>query len=333
MQDNSLFEEDIPPQMLVDLFKKMTLIRRFEEKIIDVYPQQEMKTPVHLYIGEEAIAAGVCAHLCREDYIFSTHRNHGHCLAKGIPPAILLAEFYGKKTGCSMGKGGSMHPVAPECGILGTTAIVGGGIPLAVGAALASSMKGDDKVSVVFFGDGASEEGSFHESLNFASLKRLPVVFVCENNFYATNSPIAARQPNDCIAKKAEGHGIPGVQVNANEVLDIYRAAHGAVRRARAGEGPSLLECRTYRWKGHVGPECDYEKGCRSRQELEAWMEKCPVNNMKNYLLKDGVISEEEIKAIVSKVDMELDAALLFAKESPFPGRDELLHHVYFERA
>ncbi len=323
---------DIPAYVLIDLLRKMLFIRRFEEKIVDVYSEQDMKTPVHLCIGEEAIAVGVCANLNRDDYIFTTHRSHGHCLAKGMDPKQLLAEFYGRKTGYCKGKGGSMHPASVEHNVLGTSAIVGGGIPIAVGTALASWMKKDNRVSVTFFGDGATEEGTFHESMNFASLKRLPVVFVCENNFYATNSPISARQPHDNIAKKAEGYGMPGIQIDGNDVIQVYRTAKEVIQVARNGGGPTLIECRTYRWKGHVGTDYDYEKGCRPRQELEEWMNKCPINSYKDYLIESGIISNTEFQAMISEIDSALQCAITFAKESPFPDISELLKDVYFER-
>ena len=326
------YMEKIPRETLLALCRTMVYIRRFEEKIVAVYGMQDMKTPVHLYIGEEAIASAVCAHLHSDDYLFTTHRSHGHCLAKGVDPGALLAEFYGRKTGCCRGKGGSMHPAFPGNGIPGTSAIVGGGIPLAVGTALASAMRGDGKVSVVFFGDGASEEGTFHESLNFAALKKLPVVFVCENNFYATNSPLSARQPHDHVARKAEGYGIKGIRVDGNNVLEVYAAAGEAVQKARNGEGPALVECVTYRWKGHVGPDCDYEKGCRPQSELESWMDKCPVKLYKEYLIGRNILTEGEYREITNEIDLILEEALEFAKGSPFPGPEELLSDIYFER-
>jgi pyruvate dehydrogenase E1 component alpha subunit len=320
------------PEVLLSLMRTMVLVRRFEEKIIEVYPMQDMKTPVHLYIGEEAIASGVCAHLKKDDYIFTTHRSHGHCLAKGTGPEMLYAEFYGRSTGCSKGKGGSMHPADPENGILGTTAIVGGGIPLAVGTALASKMKKDGKISVTFFGDGASEEGTFHESLNFASMKQLPVVFICENNSYATTSPISQRQPHDNIAIRAEGYGIPGIAVDGNDVLEVYKAAGEAVQRARDGQGPTLIECKTYRWKGHVGPDCDHEKGCRPIEDLNKWMERCPVEMFKNFLIKNRFISETEYANMLGEIDRELDRSIKAARQCALPDKEELLKDVFHEK-
>jgi pyruvate dehydrogenase E1 component alpha subunit len=322
---------NIPRDVLIELYRKMLLIRRFEEKIVEVYPVQDMKTPVHLYIGEEAIAAGVCANLAREDYIFTNHRSHGHCLAKGVDPKLLYAEFYGRITGCCKGKGGSMHPAVPEYGILGSSAIVAGGIPIAVGAALASKMKQDGKISVAFFGDGAVDEGTFHESLNFAALKRLPVVFVCENNLYATSSHQAVRHSQLNIAKKADGYGMPGEQIDGNNVLEVYTAARRAVNRARKGEGPTLIECKTYRWKGHVGPETDYQKGIRPKHELDEWMKKCPIKTYKEFLTENRIWTESVSQDMIRKIDAELEAALRFAKESPFPEKEELFNDVYMD--
>jgi TPP-dependent pyruvate/acetoin dehydrogenase alpha subunit len=315
---------------LRSLFRHMLRIRRFEEKIIELYPAQDMRTPVHLCVGQEAIAAGVCENLHRDDYLFSTHRNHGHYLAKGIRVEAMMAEFYGRVTGCSRGKGGSMHPVAPECGILGTSAIVGGGIPLAVGTALASRLRRDGKISVTLFGDGATDEGTFHESLNFASLKQLPVLFVCENNFYATNSPQAARQPHDNIAERGAGYHIPGFQVDGNDVLQVYRTVRRAAAWAREGKGPSLIECRTYRWKGHVGPDCDFEKGCRPEAELLDWMSRCPLERFQAYVLEKGIMTPAAIDNLEAAIAEELAAAARFGQESPWPEKADLLTDVYY---
>lgn len=223
-----------------------------------------------------------------------------------------------------------MHLCDPENGILGSTAIVGGGIPIAVGAALASYMKGTDTVSVAFFGDGAMDEGTFHESMNFASLKKLPVIFLCENNFYATNSPQSARQPHDNIAMRAAGYGMPGVQVDGNDVVAVCEAAKEAIDRARSGGGPSLVECRTYRWKGHVGPDCDVEKGCRPRDEHEMWLKKCPVERTRKLLLENKIMSEKEMEKLLDKINKEMDEAVDFGRSSPFPDASELFEDVYY---
>jgi pyruvate dehydrogenase E1 component alpha subunit len=321
--------KDIAPQVLVDLCRTMLLIRRFEEKIIEVYGRQDMKTPVHLYIGQEAIAAGVCGHLSKEDYIFTTHRSHGHCLAKGMDPRKLYAEFYGRIDGCCRGRGGSMHPADASLGILGTTAIVGGCVPLAVGTALASAMRKDGRVSVVFFGDGACDEGSFQEGLNFAALKKLPVLFVCENNFWAVGSPQSARHAHGDIYKRAEGFAMPGVLADGNDVLAVYRTAGQAVERARSGGGPTLIEARTYRWKGHVGPEADWQLGTRPRQELEDWIANCPLKSYSQRLIESGAVEQSEYMEMIQQIDKMLDEAMAFAKASPFPSPRDLLADVY----
>ncbi|MBM3252759.1 MAG: thiamine pyrophosphate-dependent dehydrogenase E1 component subunit alpha [Candidatus Omnitrophica bacterium] len=307
----------------------MLRIRRFEEKIIALYPEQQMKTPVHLYLGQEAIACGVCLNLKKEDYIFSTHRNHGHCIAKGMPLKTIMAELYGKKTGCSKGKGGSMHLVDPDRGILGTSSIVGGSIPVALGAALTSKMKRNRRVSVVFFGDGAVDTGTFHECLNFASLKRLPVIFACENNFYATNSPLLARQPADNIFKRAKPYLIESLRVDGNDIIKVYESAGEAIKKAKNGYGPTLIEYRTYRFRQHVGPDCDYETGCRPKEELDRWMRNCPIKRFKGFLLKNNIISLNEIDKITTKIDKEIKEATIFAENSPFPEEGELLEDVY----
>lgn len=307
----------------------MLRIRRFEEKIVDVYCDQDMKTPVHLYIGQEAVAAGVCANLRREDYVFSTHRSHGHYLAKGGDMKGLMAELYGRKTGCSRGKGGSMHVVDPDAGVCGSTAIVGGNIPLSVGAALASAMQKNRRVAVSFFGDGAVDEGVFHESLSFAGLKKLPVVFVCENNFYATHSHQSKRQPHDHIYRLSKYYLMPGVRVDGNDVLKVFEAAREAVRRARRGHGPTLIECRTFRWKGHVGPECDIKLGYRTQEELDAWMKKCPVKRLERRLLKRGTLKKTQLDRITREIDGQVHDAYLFGKRSPHPGVNELLEDVW----
>lgn len=325
-------DKPIQPAILMELLRKMVLLRKFEEKIVDVYSIQDMKTPVHLYIGQEAIATGVCAHLKASDYLFTNHRSHGHCLAKGADPGKLYAEFYGRVDGYCKGKGGSMHPSVPEVGIHGTSAIVGGGIPLAVGTALASKLRGDGKISVVFFGDGAVDEGVFHESLNFASLKKLPVIFVCENNFYAVSSHISARQTNDNIAQRAASYDMPGVGLDGNDVTAVYRAAHQATERSRNLEGPTLIECRTYRWKGHVGPDCDHENGCRPKEELDDWAEMCPIKLFKKRLIGENILKEKQFDALVEDIDTELGSRLEWARSSPYPAPEDVYKDLYFKK-
>lgn len=313
---------------LLTLMRTMILIRRFEEKIMDEYPAQDMKTPVHLCLGQEAIAAGVCAHLHKADWLFTTHRGHGHCLAKGMSPFALFSELYGRATGCCRGMGGSMHPADPDLGIPCTSAIVSGGIPHAVGTALASRLRGDGRISATFLGDGAAEEGVFHESLNFAALRQLPVIFICENNGYAVSSPLHARQAQPHIHRHAASYDMPGVQINGNDVLAVHRATGAAVRRAKAGLGPTLIECLTYRTRGHVGPECDGEKGCRPLEEIQAWRLRCPLNRFRDFLETRQLLDPERYEMMVREIDRQLDHDLDAAKQSPWPDIQNMTQYV-----
>ncbi len=322
-------EIDIPSTTLLDMYEMMLRIRKFEDKIVEVYPEQEMRCPTHLSIGQEAAAVGICTALRQDDYIFSTHRCHAHYLAKGGDPTLMIAELYGKKTGCTGGKGGSMHLTDESVGMMGTSAIVGASIPLAVGAALAFTMQGSDRMAVAFFGDAGVEQGVFHESLNFAALRRLPVVFVCENNFYSTQTPIAKRQPLDNIYKRGEIYGIPGERIDGNDVLAVYSAAHQAVQRCRHGEGPTLLECRTYRWREHVGPNYDYDLGYRTKDEVDEWMARCPVEGWRKQLLEAKIATEADLRLVASKIDKEVESAFECAKAAPIPDEAALLDNVY----
>ncbi|MDQ1327895.1 MAG: hypothetical protein QG641_1179 [Candidatus Poribacteria bacterium] len=323
------FTEIIPTTMLKSMYTTMLRIRKFEERVADLLFDEDIKCPTHLYIGQEAVAVGVCANLKKEDYVFSTHRSHGHYIAKGGDLKLLAAELYCRRTGCSKGKGGSMHVVAPEVGFMGSSSIVGGSIPLAVGTALASNIRKDNGVSVTFFGDGASDEGVFHESLNFASVRKLPVIFVCENNLYSTHLRLHYRQPMDDIYKKAEVYLIPGVQVDGNNVLEVYQAAQEAVRHARSGNGPTLIECMTYRWRAHVGPWLDLDFSFRTREEVESWIQKCPIKKFREYLISQEILTESEELQISEKIEEEIEESLDFAKQSPFPDKLELLDEVY----
>jgi len=310
------------------LYFQMLRIRRFEERIVMLYPEQEMKTPVHLCLGQEAVPVGVCSHLDREDYIFSTHRSHGHCIAKGMSLRAIAAELYGRESGCCRGRGGSMHLTDPEQGIPGSTAIVGGSVPLAVGAALSARMQKNGRIAVAFFGDGAAEEGSFHESLNFAALHSLPVIFACENNLYATNSPFAARQPATGIAAKGAGYGIPARAVDGNDVVAVYEVAGEAVRRARDGNGPTLLEFTTWRWKGHVGPNCDVETGCRPRWEHDEWLSRCPLELLLTRLQSAGGGDPEVLAVMEQAVVAEIDDAFDYGRGGANPDPADILRYV-----
>ena len=327
---NHKMANDIPPETLKSLYTTMLRIRRFEERVADLLgPPPEIICPVHLYIGQEAVAAGVCASLRKEDYVFSTHRSHGHYIAKGGDIKSLMAELYGRATGCSQGRGGSMHLASADRGLLGSSAIVAGTIPLAVGTALAASLQEQDTVSVAFFGDGATNEGVFYESLNFASLKKLPVIFVCENNLYSTHLPIAACLADTAIYKKAEAFDLPGIRIDGNNVIEVYQVARKAIEEARRGRGSTLIECLTYRWRGHVGPNFDLDKRLRSREELDYWMNRCPIKALEEFLLKHNALSPTEKTQIIEGIDKEIEEALIFARESPYPREHELLNNVF----
>jgi TPP-dependent pyruvate/acetoin dehydrogenase alpha subunit len=314
---------------LKHLLVTMLRIREFEERIATLVEQKRIVTPCHLYVGQEAVAAGVCHTLKTDDYIFGTHRSHGHYLAKGGDLKAAMAEIFGRATGCSGGRGGSMHLVAPELGIMGTSSIVAGSLPLAVGAALAESIRGSGRVAVVFHGDAVPEEGVWHESANLAALKRLPIVFVCENNLYCTHMSLDKRRVHDNIPEIAAGHGLRVAVVDGNNVLETFYAARSAVARARAGQGPGFIECRTYRWRGHVGPNYDVDLGLRSQAELEAWMERCPIKHFEDFLLASKVLSPDEAARLRKEALAEVDDAVEYALASPYPEVPTLTGYVY----
>jgi TPP-dependent pyruvate/acetoin dehydrogenase alpha subunit len=307
------------------LYHAMRRIRRFEEHIATCVEAKEIVGPTHLYIGQEAVAVGACEPLRRDDVICGGHRSHGHYLAKGGDMRALAAEIFGRATGCAGGRGGSMHLVAPEIGLLGTSALVGGGMGVGVGAALANTLAGLDRVSVIFFGDGAVEEGIFTETLNFAALKKLPAIFVCENNLYASHMPIATRQPLGEIWRHAAPYGIPGVRIDGNDVVAVSDAVTSAVARARTGGGPSLIECMTYRWRGHVGPSFDIDRGLRSQHELDEWVARCPIERV----AREHDLGAEDRARIDAEVEREVADAIAFARSSPFPDPATLLDRVY----
>jgi TPP-dependent pyruvate/acetoin dehydrogenase alpha subunit len=315
--------------LLKGFYKTMQRLRLVEERVAALYSEQEMRCPTHLYIGQEAVATGVCANLRPTDYLFGTYRSHGIFLAKGGDLKAMLAELYGKKSGCCKGKSGSMQMVAPDVGLLCTSAIVGGTLPMAVGAALAISLRGGDQISCVVFGDGATEEGVFHESMNFASLKKLPVVFVCENNLYSVYSHISKRQCADNIYERAQAYKMPGVRVDGNNVSDVYEAVKRATELARSGGGPSLVECRTYRWLEHVGSNPDVNLGYRTEKEVSEWMDRCPVKSLEARLLTEGSLTPAEIEQITRTYAREIDEAFAFAKKAPFPEKADLTEGLY----
>lgn len=301
------------------LYHDMLRTRLIEEAIASHYAGQEMRCPVHLSIGQEGISTGVCAALRRDDKIVSNHRAHAHYLAKGGDLRHMLAEFYGKAAGCCGGRGGSMHIFDDAAGVLLSLPIVASSIPIGVGAALGFRQDGSDRVAVVFFGDGAIEEGAWHESANFAALRKLPVVFVCENNLFSVYTRIDDRQPKRLLTDLAIAHGIPSAHGDGNDVLDVHRMATEAVARARRGDGPSFLLFDTYRWREHCGPNYDNDIGYRSEAEFLDWKKRCPIATFRRRLIADGTLSAADEADMTRQIETEIDAAIAFAKTAPFP--------------
>jgi pyruvate dehydrogenase E1 component alpha subunit len=322
---------DVGKDKLLEMYRSMQRIRQFETKTRDLALANELPGFVHVSIGEEASATGVCAALRKTDYITSTHRGHGHLLAKGGQLNRMMAELYGKRTGYCKGKGGSMHIVDYALGILGANGIVGGGLPIATGSALGAVIKGKDDVTACFFGDGASNEGTFHESLNLAAVWKLPVVFVCENNGYGEFTPMQTVTSVRDIAQRAHGYNIPGHIVDGNDLMEVFRFATEAVARARAGEGPTLLECKTYRWEGHVVGEAAFlgEGAYRPTAEVEEWKRKCPIIRYQQFLVSGGKIAKAELDRIDSETTAELEDAIKFARESELPDVSEVTDDVF----
>jgi len=319
----------MPPQVLTELYTLMLEIRKVQLKIAEYYPEDEMRTPIHLYIGQEAIAAGICANLNADDYVFSNHRGHGHYIAKKGNLNTMIAELYNKETGCSRGRGGSMHLVDTSVGLLGSSSIVAGGIPLATGAALASVFRNDSRVSVAFFGDGAAEEGVLYESINFAVLKKLPVIYVCENNLYSVCSPINRRQPGQDIYKRVEGFSIPACSIDGNDVIAVYKVASQAIDDARKGGGPYFIECKTYRLTDHHDRKTGVEIGYRTQEEWDEWAAKCPIKNLEGILRAQNLINNHKLNEIENAIDERIKVAFNFARTSPLPDRNELYKYLY----
>jgi len=317
---------NLSKEKFVEMYKRMLEIRFFEEKVFDLYAQNLVPGTIHLYLGEEAVAVGVCSLLRKDDYITSTHRGHGHCIAKGAELKRTMAEILGKKTGYCKGKGGSMHIADFKIGMLGATAVVGAGLPIAVGAGLSAKLRKTDQVVACFFGEGASNQGTFHESINMASIWKLPVIFVCENNLYAMGTRQSTVMAIENVADRAVAYGIPGVVVDGNDVLAVYEATQRAVERARKGEGPTLIECKTYRHKGHS--RVDPAK-YRPKEEVEEWLAKDPIKRFKEKLLQTNTLTEPEIQQIEKEVSAEIEEAVKFAMESPYPAPEEALEDVY----
>lgn len=318
-------------QLAHGLYTMMQTIRQFEERVVDLYARGLIPGLAHLYVGEEAVAAGVCAALNEDDYITSTHRGHGHVLAKGARLAPMMAELYGKATGYCKGKGGSMHIADMHLGILGANGIAGGGLPIATGAAWAAKWKKTRQVAVAFFGDDSSNNGTFHESLNIAGIHRLPVVYVCEHNGYGISVSSKKHLSVERIALRAAGYNMPGVTVDGNDVLAVHQAAAEAVARARKGEGPTLLECVTYRTRGHHEGDPNQGERYRERAEIAQWKlpEKDPIARMRAHMLGKGLATEAELDAVDADVARAIDEAVAFAGESPLPEPGELYTDVF----
>ena len=313
----------------IELYACMQRIRLVEEAISTRYVEQEMRCPVHLSIGQEAAAAGVCLALETRDKVFSTHRSHAHYLSKGGDLRKMLAEIYGKATGCIGGRGGSMHIMDLDVNMVASIPIVGSCIPLAVGSALADSLDGRDDVSIAYLGDASVEEGVFHESANFAKLRNLPVLFVCENNLYSVYTQLHERQPDRPITSLAEAHGIPTYHCDGNDVEEVYRSTLNALKNARSNKGPSFLLLDTYRWLEHCGPNFDNDIGYRTEAEFRIWKNRDPVILYKKNLLKKGILTEEGNVELKCEIQKEITAAFDFAKNSTYPDHSTAINHVY----
>ena len=312
---------------MLALYRQMRTIRECEGRLVRAYQRGLIPGPCHTYIGEEAVAVGVCACLRREDVVFSTHRGHGHALAKGVKPRELMAEVFGRATGCAGGRGGSMHLFAPEVGLMGTSGIVGPSILQATGAGYSFKILRTDNVSVAFFGDGAVNNGAFHEGLNMASIWRLPVLYVCENNQYATEVAFRYSSGNPSVASRGAAYGLPGFEIDGNDVLAVNAAAEEAVQRARSGEGPTLIECKTYRTRPHAEGMQDYSY--RTREEVEEWKKRDPIGRLRTTLLVNEEVAESELESIDADVKASIDEDEKFAEASPWPNPATVKDHVF----
>lgn len=318
----------IKKERLISIYSTMNEIRKFEEKALSLFEQNKLRGSVHLYIGEEASAATVCSHLRDTDYITSTHRGHGHCIAKGAELGKAMAELMGKETGYCRGRGGSMHIADFSKGNLGANAIVGAGMPIAVGGALAAKMKGTDQIAVTFFGDGASNQGIFHESLNLAAVWKLPVIFICENNGYGISVPLRESTSVEDISVRAQGYDMPGYSIDGNDVLAIDEVMKEAVKRAKAGDGPTFIELKTYRWLGHwTGDPQPY----RTKEEVAEWKEKCPIRRLRNYMIENGISTEEELNNLEKEAELAVEEGTKFALDSSEPDPAAVMEDIFCE--
>jgi pyruvate dehydrogenase E1 component alpha subunit len=320
---------ELDKQKLLQMYRNMLRIRRFEERLAEESARGNIPGLLHLYVGEEAVAVGACSALRKEDYITSTHRGHGHCIAKGGDLRKMMAELFAKETGYCKGRGGSMHIAAPDIGIVGCSAIAGAGIPIAAGVGLSSKLRKTDQVCVSFFGDGASNTGAFHEGMNLASLWELPVVYVLENNLYAISTPAVRSSKLKNISDRAAAYGMRSAVADGMDVLSVYQAVSEAVERARKGQGPTLVECKTYRFRGHH--EGDPKKGeiYRTKQEMDEWEKRDPIIRLADKMIKDRKATQAELDAINQETTKEIEDAVAFAKESPSPNPDDVTSYLF----
>lgn len=319
----------ISKEKLIELYTTMMKCRQFEERIVDLYAKGQVPGLAHLYIGQEAVAAGVCGALNDDDYITSTHRGHGHVVAKGADLNRMMAELFGKKIGYCKGKGGSMHIADMSLGILGANGIAGGGLPIAVGAGWSAKWRKTDQVTACFFGDAASNNGTFHESLNLAALHKLPVIFICENNQFGISVCQTKHQAITDISIRSTSYDMPGVTIDGNDVVAVYETTAKAVKRARIGEGPTLIECKTYRWRGHHEGDPNLGSRYRDKKDIDIWKLKCPINRMAKDMVKNRQATKKELDAIEQDVLKQMDDAVAFAKEADFPAIEEMYEDVY----
>ncbi|KZL89673.1 acetoin:2,6-dichlorophenolindophenol oxidoreductase subunit alpha [Clostridium magnum DSM 2767] len=311
---------------IIDMYKTMLKIRKFEEVAMNASAEGRIPGFIHLYIGEEAVATGVCANLNDKDYITSTHRGHGHIVAKGGDLKLMMAELFGKATGYCKGRGGSMHIADATKGILGANGIVGAGHDLALGAGLSAQYRGTNEVCICFFGDASTNQGTFHEALNMASVWKLPIVFVCENNGYGISTSQKRHMAIKDVADRGVGYNVPGVVVDGNDVFAVYEAAGEAIKRAREGKGPTLLECKTYRHRGHFeGDPMTY----KPKEEQDMWLKKDPIPRFEKHILNNEVLSEEGIKEVQDDIENQIKEAVAFADNSPIPNVETALEDVY----
>jgi len=329
---HSSSERDLSTDLEISLYCKMLRIRNAELTLAELYKEQEMRTPTHFGVGQEGVAVGVCSALSLEDVVYTHHRCHTHYLAKGGNLFRMVAELYGREGGCSRGRGGSVHLTDLSVGLIGSSPILGQAAALAVGSALAFQMDGDQRVATAFFGEGACDEGIMYECLNYAAIKKLPVLFVCENNFYATESPLEKRQPKVTqLCDRARAFKVDACKLDGNDVAAVYRTALSAVEQIRNGSGPFFLECETYRWLEHVGPMFDHElnRTYRTREEVEAWMKRCPVQHSANRLLERGIATHVQLDQWKLEVMNEMTNVVSMAKASAWPESSTLFENVY----